>query len=83
MRSLIWKEGRKVFVSRLAVRLFNATWPCSELRAERSYWFEFAKNGDLVDCDVPEQDDGSAAQALSQDCKALLFEGTIPTWARV
>ena len=46
---------------------FNDTWPCSELRS-RSYWFEFEKsNGDLVDTDVPEQDDGSAALALSQD----------------
>lgn len=73
---------RKVQVTRLGVRLFNAQWPCSELRSTRSYWFEFASNGDLVDTDVPEQDDGSAALAMSQDCQAYL-NGDVPGWAQV
>lgn len=58
----------KVIVSRAEVDAFNARWPCSELR-DRSYWFEFESNGDLVDTDVPEQDDGSAARALCDDAK--------------
>lgn len=62
---------RKVIVSREEVREFNRHWPCSELR-DRSYWFEFAENGDLVDTDVPEHDDGSAAVALSQDAQRFL-----------
>jgi hypothetical protein len=55
-------DRNKVFVSRDEVARFNAAWPCSELRATRSYWFEFADNGDLVDTDCPEQDDGRAAR---------------------
>lgn len=60
--------------------LFNSVWPCSELRTSRHYWFEFAENGDLIDTDVPESDDGSAAAALSDDCKAWLFDGRQPEW---
>jgi hypothetical protein len=75
-------QGRKVIVSRDAVYSFNRGWPCSELR-DRSYWFEFEANGDLVDTDVPEHDDGSAALAMSQDCQAFLFEGDRPDWAPI
>ena len=57
----------KVRFSCAEVDAFNSKWPCSELRS-RSYWFEFEKsNGDLVDTDIPESDDGGAASALSQD----------------
>jgi len=57
----------KVRFSRGEVDDFNDHWPCSELRS-RSYWFEFARsNGDLVDTNVSEHDDGGAALALSQD----------------
>ena len=57
----------KVRFSQAEVEAFKRSWPCAELR-NRSYWFEFDKsNGDLVDHDVPHQDDGSAATALSQD----------------
>ena len=63
---------RKVIVSREEVRLFRYGWPCSNLR-DRAYWFEFAANGDLVDTDVPEQDDGNGASALADDAKAFLL----------
>lgn len=74
-------QGRKVIVSRAAVESFNRGWPCSELRSTRAYWFEFEANGDLIDTDVPELDDGSASVAMCEDCKAFLFEGERPAWA--
>jgi hypothetical protein len=74
-------EGRKVIVSREGVEAFNRTWPCSELRSTRHYWFEFDESGDLVDCDVPEQDDGSAATAMADDCRRYLIDDEQPTWA--
>ena len=40
--------------------------------SDRPYWFEFDANGDLVDTDVPEHDDGPEAVALSQDAYAFL-----------
>lgn len=69
----------KVRVSREGVAEFNRTWPCSELR-DRSYWFEFDADQNLVDTDVPEQDDGGAALAMSNDCQAWLFDGVAPAW---
>ena len=74
-------QGRKVIVSRDGVAAFNAMWPCSELRDSRAYWFEFDADGDLVDTDVPEQDDGSAASAMADDCKRYLFDDEQPGWA--
>lgn len=74
-------EPYKVRVTREGVAAFNRTWPCSELR-DRSYWFEFDNRGDLVDTDCPEQDDGHAAAAIAEDCKAYLFEDSFPEWAR-
>ena len=56
----------KVIVPKDEVTQFKASYPCSVLR-DRSYWFEFDSNGDLVDTDVPEQDDGDGAAALSND----------------
>ncbi len=57
----------KVIVSRAEVATFRAQFPCSNLR-DRSYWFEFdAQNGDLIDTDVPEHDDGAGAVALADD----------------
>lgn len=73
--------NRKVRVSPAGVALFNAQWPCSELRSTRAYWFEFDSDGDLVDCDVPEHDDGAAASAMADDCKAWLDDGDVPEWA--
>lgn len=72
--------NRKVIVSRDEVAKFNARFPCSELR-DRSYWFEFDADGDLIDTDVPEHDDGTAARALCDDCKAYLFDDEQPEWA--
>jgi len=71
----------KVRVNRSGVRCFNATWPCSELRDSRAYWFEFDSRGDLIDTDLPQQDDGPAASALSDDCKAYLLDNVTPAWA--
>lgn len=70
----------KVRVSRTGVALFNAQWPCSTLRSERAYWYEFDAGGDLVDTDVPQQDDGPAAEAMAEDCKTFLFDGITPDW---
>jgi hypothetical protein len=74
-------SGRKVRVSPEGVASFNRAWPCSTLRASRAYWFEFDSRGDLIDTDCPESDDGPAALALAEDCKAYLFNGTRPIWA--
>lgn len=72
--------GRKVIVSRDGVAQFNRTWPCSPLRETRHYWFEFDWDGDLIDADCPESDDGEAAKAMADDCKAWLFDGINPDW---
>lgn len=74
-------EDRKVRVSKEAVALFNARWPASSLRTSRAYWFEFDANRDLIDTDVPEQDDGDAATALAEDCEAWLFDAKAPAWS--
>lgn len=74
-------EGRKVFVTAEQVAGFNRSWPCSELRPSRSYWFEFDERGDLVDTDCPEQDDGTAAAAMAEDCKKFLFDEDVPAWS--
>jgi hypothetical protein len=71
----------KVFVSRDDIAAFNRQWPCSELRSSRAYWFEFDADGDLVDTDCPEQDDGSAASAVASDCREFFLHGTLPDWA--
>ena len=70
----------KVRVSHHAVALFNRQWPGSTLRETRAYWFEFDNDGNLVDADVPEQDDGPAAAAIADDCKAWLIDRTAPEW---
>lgn len=78
----IWSDdSRKVIVSIDGVKAFNRQWPCSELRETRAYWFEFDTDGDLIDTDVPEHDDGAAALAMSADCLTFLDEGELPGWA--
>ena len=77
----IISSTRKVYVSPSDVQAFNTYWPYSTLRCTRGYWFEFASNGDLVDTDVPEQDDGAAAVAMADDCKNYLETGVTPDWA--
>jgi len=79
--SIFSGNPRKVIVSRLGVRLFNALWPCSTLRDSRAYWYEFDEAGDLIDTDVPQQDDGEAASAMADDCRAFLLDDEMPTWA--
>jgi hypothetical protein len=64
---------RKVIVSRQEVNDFRAKWPCAEL-TDRSYWFEFDASGNLVDTDVPNEQDGSAASALADDAKQFLAD---------
>ena len=72
---------RKVRVSASGIVSFNRAWPCSTLRGSRAYWFQFDSAGDLVDTDCPESDDGPAATAIAEDCRAWLDMGTIPQWA--
>lgn len=72
---------RTVRVSAEGIASFNRGWPCSELRATRAYWFEFDESGDLIDTDCPLSDDGPAASAMCDDCKAYLQDGTNPDWA--
>ena len=67
-------EKNKVRVSREEAAQFCASWPCCKLR-DRSYWFEFAENGDLIDTDLPQRDDGPEATALSEDAYVFLTEG--------
>lgn len=67
-----WNNSLKVIVSRHEVQAFNARWPGSTLSNNRAYWFEFDESGDLIDTDVPEQNDGPAALALAQDCADFL-----------
>lgn len=79
--------SRKVRVSAAGVAAFNRHWPCSPLRSTRAYWFEFERDGvasdagDLVDCDVPESDDGAAALAMADDARRYLETGELPEWA--
>lgn len=76
------KHGtHKAQVTREEVAAFNAQWPGSELRASRSYWFEFDAERQLIDTDVPEHDDGRAAHAMAQDCERWLFDDIEPQWA--
>jgi len=69
----IVENTRKVIISREEVARFCASFPCSGLR-DRSYWFEFDDDLNLVDTDVPEHDDGVGALALADDAKAFLLE---------
>lgn len=81
MTALTLVGPNKVRVSAEGVASFNRGWPCSSLRSSRAYWFEFDAAGDLVDVDVPQQDDGPAASAMAEDCKAWLFDFCQPDWA--
>ena len=74
-----WNNTLKVIASRADVASFNRGWPCSTL-SDRSYWFEFDESGDLVDTDCPEHDDGPAAVAMADDCRAWLFDDESPDW---
>ena len=82
MRQYVMKaQGSTVTVSKVGVALFNRVWPCSELRDTRPKWFEFDHEGNLVDTNVDDREDGGAALALSQDCQAFLATKELPSWA--
>ena len=70
----------KVRISKEGIAMFNAQWQGSELRSTRAYWYEFDNDGDLINTDVPEQDDGLASVALSHDAEEFFVNGTIPDW---
>jgi hypothetical protein len=60
----------RVAVSAEEVYQFNTRWPCSELSANHGLSFTFDKrNGDLVDHNARQFEDGSALVALSQDAQ--------------
>jgi hypothetical protein len=80
MKPLFKIIGGKVVVSKTAVALFNAQWPCSKLDSRRHYWFEFDSGGNLVDHDVPEHTDGPEVAALADDCKEMLMHGNAPSY---
>lgn len=73
-------QDRKVIVSREGVNAFRQQWPGCSLR-DRSYWFEFDADGDLIDTDVPEHDDGPGSSAMADDCLDYLQYGSLPAWA--
>lgn len=62
---------RTVLFSQEEVDEFRSSWPCNELTS-RSYWFEFDQNGDLIDCDAPNEEGGAALLALSQEAQEYL-----------
>ncbi len=64
-------DFRTVVFNKAEVNHFNHSWPGSKLM-DRGHWFEFARNGDLVDTDVPEHSDGPEALALAQEAKEWL-----------
>ena len=63
----------KVIYTKSDVIAFRSRFPDSGLR-DRSYWFEFDREGDLIDTDIPEHDDGPGASALAQNAKEFLFD---------
>ena len=73
---------RKVRVNAHGIYRFNKSWPCSELRSDRAYWFEFEDNKDLIDTNVSEIDDGRAASSVADDCRSWLFDDIEPQWSR-
>lgn len=75
-------SARKIRVTRAGVRSFNAAWSCSKLQPERSYWFEFDRDGDLIDTDVPEHENGPEASAMADDCREYLLSGQLAAWAQ-
>lgn len=62
------RNGNSVYISAEDVRKFNAQWPCSPIEV-RPHFAEFANNGDIVDHDFKESEDGSAALALIGDAQ--------------
>lgn len=65
-----------VQVSADGVADFNSRWPNSPLKPDRTYTFMFDCCGNLIDTDVPGEDDGAAALVLSFDAGDWLLEYT-------
>lgn len=70
----IWNGNtRKVIVPRDEVNAFRQAFQPSTISGglrgcslqDRSYWFEFDDNGDLIDTDVPEHSGGKAVPAVA------------------
>jgi hypothetical protein len=80
MPELFSGNRHKVIVSRQEVARFNARWPGSPLNPNRHYGFEFDEQGDLLDSDVPEHQDGTAALALAYACREFYLLETWPEW---
>ena len=66
----VYNQGAfyRVTVSASEVYDFNRRWPCSELSGDHGISFTFqADNGDLVDHNARDYEDGGALVALSED----------------
>lgn len=77
------RPRRKVIVPPSNVAWFNRGWPGSPLNPSRSYYFEFDKDMNLIDTDVPEESDGDAAMAVCDDCLLFLTDGILPAWSKL
>lgn len=70
-------------ITAMQVQEFKRSWPCSNLPDDTAITFEYATNGDLIDCygttdaginvDVSEFD-GDACVALSHDAQNGVFD---------
>ena len=63
-------DAARVTFGRDEVADFKSRWPCNGL-PDRAIYFEFARNGDLIDTNISRQADGGAQQALCDDAKVL------------
>lgn len=73
-------SNRKVTLSSYDMEDFSVVWPGLNYTPNRQYWFEFDINGNLVDCNVHEHEDGYWATVLASDCFDYLFKGIKPNW---
>jgi hypothetical protein len=58
----------KIIITAHDVGLFNAMWPASPIELRRHY-AEFDRQGNLVDHDFNDNEDGAAALALIEDAQ--------------
>lgn len=71
---VIRSAARSVSVNRKGLEAFASRWPCADF-PDTPVTFFFQENGDLCDMrpDTWEAGDGGAAEALVDDCRAMLF----------